>query len=149
MALLWPRHKGAVMSPTVKTVPQSTTVLKCIDVQESKNNSALYEIPFLTSLMLGFSLKNSEFSLLFGGFNLGFRKMQPFAKASKGAGPSYGNDSPTKTCNTRRVPAGISLLSPLGGSKVNVIMPAGRTWRTGSSSLKVKKRFSSFLLYKI
>lgn len=50
--------------------------------------------------MVGFPLKNSVFSLLCGGFNLGFRKAQPLAKASRGAGPSYGNDNPTKTYNT-------------------------------------------------
>lgn len=52
-----------------------------------------------TSLMVGLSLKNSEFNLVCGGCNLGFRKAQPLAKASKGAGPSYGKDKPTKTFN--------------------------------------------------
>lgn len=49
--------------------------------------------------MLGLSLKNCEFRLLCGGCNLGFRKAQPLAKASSGAGPSYGKDNPTKTYN--------------------------------------------------
>lgn len=72
--------------------------------------------------MLGFSLKNSEFSLLCGGFNLGFRKMQPLAKASNGAGPSYGNDNPTKSWETNAEKRSVSLLSPLGGSKLNDLM---------------------------
>lgn len=57
----------------------------------------------LTSLMLGFPLKNCVFRLLCGGCNLGFRKAQPLAKASNGAGPSYGNDNPTKTYNRQGI----------------------------------------------
>ena len=32
-----------------------------------------------------------------GGVTLGLRKTQPWATASSGAGPSYGNPRPTKT----------------------------------------------------
>lgn len=56
----------------------------------------------LTSLMVGLSLKKAEFNLLCGGCNLGLRKTQPLAKASNGAGPSYGKDNPTKTCKHSR-----------------------------------------------
>lgn len=59
---------------------------KSIYVRVSK--TFLQRSPSLTSLMLGLSLKKSEFSLVCGGSNFGFRKMQPLAKASKGAGPS-------------------------------------------------------------
>lgn len=44
--------------------------------------------PPLTSLSVGFPLKKSVFLLLFGGLNLGLRKAQPLAMASRGAGPS-------------------------------------------------------------
>lgn len=42
----------------------------------------------LTSLRVGLPMKKSVFLLLLGGLNLGFRKAQPFAMASRGAGPS-------------------------------------------------------------
>jgi len=51
----------------------------------------------LTSRSVGLPLKNSVFLLLFGGLNLKFRKAQPLAIASKGAGPSYGNPRPTNS----------------------------------------------------
>lgn len=41
-----------------------------------------------TFLEVGFPLKNSLLSELRAGLNLGCRKMQPFAIASNGAGPS-------------------------------------------------------------
>ncbi len=44
--------------------------------------------PHLTSLSVGLPLKKSVFLLLFGGLNLGLRKAQPLAMASRGAGPS-------------------------------------------------------------
>lgn len=43
-------------------------------------------------------MKKSEFRLPCGGSSLGLRKAQPLASASRGAGPSYGKDRPTKTC---------------------------------------------------
>lgn len=42
----------------------------------------------LTSLRVGLPMKKSVFLLLLGGLNFGFRKAQPFAMASRGAGPS-------------------------------------------------------------
>ena len=33
---------------------------------------------------------------------MGFRKAHPFAIASRGAGPSYGNPSPTNSCKTEK-----------------------------------------------
>lgn len=42
----------------------------------------------LTSLRVGLPLKKSVFLLLLGGLNLGLRKAQPLAMASRGAGPS-------------------------------------------------------------
>ncbi len=55
-----------------------------------------------TSLSVGLPLKKSVFLLLLGGSNLGLRKAQPLAMASRGAGPSYGKDSPTKSWRTKR-----------------------------------------------
>lgn len=56
----------------------------------------------LTSLRVGLPMKKSVFLLLLGGLNLGFRKAHPFAMASRGAGPSYGNPSPTNSCKTEK-----------------------------------------------
>lgn len=52
----------------------------------------------LTSLRVGLPLKKSVFLLLFEGLNLGLRKAQPLAMASRGAGPSYGKERPTNSC---------------------------------------------------
>lgn len=46
---------------------------------------------------MGFPLKNSWLRELWDGLNLGCRKMQPLAMASKGAGPSYGKPNPMKS----------------------------------------------------
>lgn len=54
--------------------------------EEDKEDAATR--PPLTSLRVGLPLKKSVFLLLFGGLNLGLRKAQPLAMASKGAGPS-------------------------------------------------------------
>ena len=56
----------------------------------------------LTSLRVGLPMKKSVFLLLLGGLNLGFRKAHPFAMASRGAGPSYGNPRPTNSCKTEK-----------------------------------------------
>lgn len=50
-----------------------------------------------TFLEVGFPLKNSWLRELWEGLNLGCRKMQPLAMASKGAGPSYGKPNPMKS----------------------------------------------------
>lgn len=55
-----------------------------------------------TSLSVGLPLKKSVFLLLLDGSNLGFRKAQPLAMASRGAGPSYGKESPTKSWRRNR-----------------------------------------------
>lgn len=52
-----------------------------------------------TSLEVGLPLKNSWLSELWGGWNLGWRNMQPLAMASSGAGPSYGKPKPMKSWN--------------------------------------------------
>lgn len=50
-----------------------------------------------TFLEVGFPLKKSWLRELWGGLNLGCRKMQPLAMASRGAGPSYGKPNPMKS----------------------------------------------------
>ena len=51
----------------------------------------------ITALSVGFSAKNLSVPLPFGCVNFGFRKIAPFAMASKAAGPSYGNPRPRNT----------------------------------------------------
>lgn len=62
-----------------KTLIDSTDVSRC---------------GLITFLEVGFPLKKLWFRELWGGLNLGCRKMQPLAMASKGAGPSYGKPNP-------------------------------------------------------
>jgi len=70
----------------------------------SDSVSQTHHPPPLTSLRVGLPLKKSVFLLLFGGLNLGLRKAQPLAMASKGAGPSYGKDRPTNNCSGEEKP---------------------------------------------
>lgn len=57
-------------------------------IHSKHTNITFYKEKIGTSRSVGLPLKKSVFLLLFAGSNLGFRKAQPLAMASKGAGPS-------------------------------------------------------------
>lgn len=86
-----PRRTGAVRS-----------AVDGHEVRKKQGGGKVKLTPTLTSLSVGLPLKKSVFLLLFGGLNLGLRKAQPLAMASKGAGPSYGKDRPTNNCRERQ-----------------------------------------------
>lgn len=64
------------------------------------SKTIINKLNWRTSLSVGLPLKKSVFLLLLDGSNLGLRKAQPLAMASRGAGPSYGKDSPTNSWRT-------------------------------------------------
>lgn len=148
MALLWPRHKGAVMSPTVKIVPEVRTLLKWIDVQVSKHNSALYEIRSWPLWCWACLWRTRSWVCSAGGVTLGSGKCSHSLRPPEGRGLHTETTAPQKPARQ--------------AEEEYQAFPAFTTWwqqshgqdacwtrRTGPSSLKATKRFSSFLLQEL